>query len=217
MTQNKAFELFGVKGVEHLFPEKLEKGCASVTKFEFDNQENPLYNLRHLRDGNREHYMYDGTYVRLIVEGKLVMSDTAMERITNREFIKNANGRVLIGGLGIGLILQSILDKPEVTEVVVIEKYQDVIDLVADKFTSPKLKIICADIFEHEIPKTEKFDTIYFDIWADLNTENLKEMKVLHTRFRKNKANKDSYMDSWYKSRLQKIRKKERQSSWRRW
>jgi len=207
MTQNKAFELFGVKSVEHLFPENLEKGCAKIIKYEFSKENYPLYNLRHIRDGNREHIMYDGIYVKLIVEGELMMSDTAMERITNREFILNAKGRVLIAGLGVGLILQAILDKPEVSEVVVVEKYQDVIDLVGERFQHPKLTIICADIFEYELPKTEKFDTIYFDIWADINTSNLDEMKFLHAKFRKNKG-KDCYMDSWYKSRLMEKRKK---------
>lgn len=202
--------LFGVKGVEHLYNDGIEKGCAKILKYDFKEKDNPLYNLRHIRDGNYEHRMYDGTYVKLIINGKLMMSDTAMERITNIDFIDNAKGRVLIAGLGVGLILQAILDKENVSEVVVVEKYQDVIDLVASRFNHPKLKIVCADIFEYELPKTEKFDTIYFDIWADINEDNLKEMKTLHAKFRKNKTSKESYMDSWYKSRLIKIRAKER-------
>lgn len=205
--------LFGVKGVEHLYSDRIEKGCAKILKYDFKEKDNPLYNLRHIRDGNYEHRMYDGTYVKLIIDGKLMMSDTAMERITNRDFIDNAKGRVLIAGLGIGLIVQAILDKETVSEVVVIEKYQDVIDLVADKFKHPKLKIVCADIFEYELPKNEKFDTIYFDIWADCDEDNLQEMKTLHAKFRKNKSSKESWMDSWYKSRLMKIRAKERREA----
>jgi len=209
--------LFGVAGVEQFYPEKLEKGVASITKYKFSERDNPLYNLRASRDGNHEHRMYDGTYVRLHVKGELMMSDTAMERITNKGFIQHASGRVLIAGLGVGLILQAILEKSEVTEVVVVEKYQDVIDLVAERFAHPKLRIVCADIFEYNLPKEERFDTIYFDIWAEISTENLAEMRKLHAKYRRNKRSKESYMDSWYRSRLQKIRTRERRESYSRW
>jgi hypothetical protein len=209
--------LFGVAGVENFYPEKLEKGVASITKYTFSENDNPLYNLRAMRDGNYEHRMYDGTYVRLHINGELMMSDTAMERITNKEFIYEAKGRVLVAGLGVGLILQAILDKPEVTEVVVVEKYQDVIDLVAERFAHPKLHIVCADIFEYELPKGEKFDTIYFDIWATISLENLDEMRKLHAKYRRNKRSKESYMDSWYRDRLRKIRARERRTSYSRW
>ena len=205
--------LFGVKGVESLFPDELKQGVATISKIVFNESENILYNMRLLRDGMREHRMYDGTYVRLHINGELMMSDTAMERITNIDFIENAKGRVLVAGLGVGLILQAVLNKPDVTEVVVVEKYQDVIDLVAPRFEHPKLKVVCADIFEYELSKEVKFDTIYFDIWAEISTENLDEMRKLHSRFRKNKRTKDSFMDSWYKSRLVVRRAKERRES----
>lgn len=207
--------MFGVAGVENLYPEKLEKGVASITKFTFSESDNPFYNLRQMMKRKHEHLMYEGTYVRLHVNGELVMSDTAMERITNTDFIQKATGKVLIAGLGVGLILKAILDKPEVTEVWVVEKYQDVIDLVSNRFHHPKLNIVCADIFEYEMPNSQKFDTIYFDIWADISTDNLLEIRKLHSRFRKNKRTKDSFMDSWYRSRLQKKRAEERREFYR--
>ena len=153
--------------------------------------------------------MYDGKFVRLTVNGKLMMSDTTMERISNLDFINNAKGRVMIAGLGIGLILEAILNKEEVSEVVVIEKYQDVIDLVEPIYQHPKLKIICADIFEHEMPTSEKFDVIYFDIWADISTSNLVEMKKLHNKYKVNKRSKDSFMDSWLRDFLKQRLKEE--------
>ena len=209
-------EIMGVKGVEHKFPEEpLKKGCASITKFEFDTSKDPLYNLRAARDTNSLIFtLYTGKYVRLHVNGELMMSDTAMERITNYDFINNAKGRVLIAGLGVGMILEAILQKESVTEIVVIEKYQDVIDLVHPIYQHPKLKIICADIFEYDMPKSEKFDTIYFDIWAEICEDNLEEMKILHMKYRKNKASKESYVDSWMKDYLKKQRARERRNGW---
>ena len=153
--------------------------------------------------------MYEGDYVRLYIDGELMMSDTAMERITNREIIQKARGRVLIAGLGLCLIVQSMLENEEITEIVVIEKYQDVVDLVQPIFKHSKLKVITADIFEHEMSKEEKFDCIYFDIWATISTDNLDEMKILHRKYRKN-LNEGGYMDSWMRDILKRKRIKER-------
>lgn len=206
-------ELMGIKGVESKFPEKLEKGCAKISKFEFDTSKDPLYNFRAVMDGGGMMRMYNGTYVRLHVNGELMMSDTAMERISNASFVKLAKGRVFIAGLGVGLILEAILDKEQVTEVVVMEKYQDVIDLVAPMYPNPKLKIICADVLEYDMPASEKFDTIYFDIWPEINQDNLDDMRKLHMKYRKNKVSKDSFMDSWLRDYLKRQRARDRRSS----
>lgn len=202
-------ELAGIKGVVDLFPEKAEKGVARISKYEFDSKKDIFYNLRASRDMGGIFYMYTGQYVRLHINNRLMMSDTAMERKTNRAFVNNAKGRVLIAGLGVGLIIQAIIDKEEVTEVVVIEKYQDVIDLVEPIFKHPKLKVICADIFEYDMPKEEKFDTIYFDIWAEISIDNLEQMKRLHAKYRRNKRSQDAWMHSWMKDELKKERAKE--------
>ena len=63
-----------------------------------------------------------GRYVKLSHKGKCVMSDTDMEKRTNSSFVINAHGKVLIGGLGIGLILLAVQDKAEVEKITVIEK-----------------------------------------------------------------------------------------------
>lgn len=198
--------IYGVKGVAEKFPEHAQKGCAEISRFTYKAKDNPLYELRMM---SRDSFfrVHDGDYVRLIVNGDLMMSDTGMERYTNKLFINKAKGRILIAGLGIGMLLENILDIPEVVEVVVIEKYQDVIDLVAPAFTSPKLKIICADIFDYKMPKEEKFDCIYFDIWPYISCDNLVEMRKLHRKYAVNKASSDSFMDSWMKDYLKKLNK----------
>jgi hypothetical protein len=212
-TKDISERFTGVKGVEQDFPEEMQQGVAKVIKYEFIESENPLYNLRYMRDGYHFMRMYEGKYVKLIVNGELMMSDTAMERKTNKGFIDKASGRVLIAGLGVGLVLKNICDKENVSEVVVIEKYQDVIDLVEPFVSHPKLKIICADIFTYDMAKTEKFDTIYFDIWAKISQENLAEMTKLHNKYRKNKVSKESFMDSWLRDFLRKERQKEMRES----
>ena len=63
-------------------------------------------------------------------------------------FCTHAHGDVLIGGLGIGLIILAIQDNPEVHSITVIEKNQEVIDMVATQLPlNEKVKIIQADVF----------------------------------------------------------------------
>lgn len=77
------------------------------------------------------------------------MSDTNMEKRTNSDFCINAYGDIIIGGLGIGMIIMAIQDKPEVNTITVIEKNQEVIDLVASQLNfNDKVNIVCADVFE---------------------------------------------------------------------
>ena len=77
-----------------------------------------------------------------------------------------------------------------------VEKYQDVIALVAPHHEHAKLTCICADIFNWKPPKNTKYDTIYFDIWNNVCTDNLPEIATLHQRFKYYKA-KNGWMGSW--------------------
>lgn len=210
-------DLTSVKGVRHKFTKAQKRGVAAIRTVTFRNADNPLYNLRQMRDGGELFLLPDGDYVKLEVNGEIMMSDTAMERRTNEDFIRAAHGRVLIAGLGIGMVLENILDKPEVTGVIVVEKYADVIALVRPKFKHPKLTVICKDIHQYN-PPDRMFDCIYFDIWPTINTDNLPEMTKLHRQFRRclNRANKQAFMDSWLRDWL-RVRKRHEQREERRY
>jgi hypothetical protein len=159
-------------------------------------------------------YCRPGTYCRLIVDGRLWMSDTQMEHRTNYEVVREARGNVLIAGLGIGMILQPILKKPEVKRVIVIEKYTDVITLVKPTLKSKKVALVEGDIYEWLPEKGTKFDAIYFDIWAEQSTDCLKEMTKLHRRFRPFMA-KDGWINSWRRDELRAQKRRDsRQYGW---
>ena len=111
-----------------------------------------------------------GLYVRLMIDGEVMMSDTPMEKVTNRDFIENAHGRVLIGGLGIGLTLLPIMEKEDVSEITVVEYNKDVIDLIKPQLQlNSKVKIVQGDVFNY-VP-SRAFNTIYMDIWSSVNSE----------------------------------------------
>jgi hypothetical protein len=200
-----------MEGVIDLFPETISQGIATISNFEFKNDENPLFNLRAVRDGGLMFYVSDGKYVRLHINGELVMSDTRLEKESNYYFTHVANGRILIAGLGIGLIIKNILKKDSVKEITIVEKYQDVIDLVSPKFTDTRIKYICDDIFKWRPQKGEKFDTIYFDIWSSISQDNLSDIKKLHNSFKfyLNRNNSNHYMNSWMKEFLYKQRRED--------
>lgn len=166
----------------------------------------------------------DFPYVRLKKNGEgIMMSDTPMERNTNRGFIEKANGDVLIFGLGLGLIILPLLQKQEVKSILVVEMYQDLIDLVLPILkqydTENKLSVMQGDCFEvhNTIDKNTKFDCVYGDIWISINTDNYEEMKTLTKNWKNriNRANPNAFIDHWMKDYLkQEIAKDKRNYYW---
>jgi hypothetical protein len=204
----------GLRGVYHRYAGKVhELGQAKITTIEYNaNPSYDLQNLRYLRDGAGFMRMVNGAYARLHLDGELMMSDTRMERVTNYEFVKNAKGRVFIGGLGIGLLLENILDNGIVNEVVVVENNADLIALVGPLFKHPKLTIVEGDVFTYK--PSGKFDTIYFDIWAKISQDNLPDMAKLHQRYKGYKRSKSAYMGSWLRPYLVRERNKEQRANY---
>lgn len=178
----------------------ITKGVAEVSRFTVSEEQARMFNMRVLLHyGHGFERIEAGDYVRLHVGNVLMMSDTPFERRTNEEFIRNAHGEVMIAGLGIGLLLENLkplVAEGKVTRIVVYEKYQDVIDLVGNRYAGMPLEIRCADIMEYIPPKREKYDTLYFDIWPHACADNLKDVAILHNRWKFHKR-PGGWMDSW--------------------
>lgn len=188
-----------------------EKGVARIAHITATSEDVQLHNLRAgFRPGGRYNRMEPGTYAQLFVRNQLVMSDTLMERQTNMRVVQRATGRVLIAGLGLGMILHPILAKPDVTHVTVLEKEQDVIDLVGPSLAGygDRLTIIHADAFTWRAPKGETWDGIYFDIWPEIVGENVDEHNKLARRWsaRLNRANPKARMAGWRIEELRTLR-----------
>jgi hypothetical protein len=159
-------------------------GDWAVQSFEVSEEAAKLENLRHSLRGASWAMIRPGVYKRLLCPGGVMMSNTPMELRTNQWIIAKAKGRVLINGLGLGCVLTAILKKPEVTEVWVVEREKDVIDLVWPTFASdPRCKLIHADALEYRPPKGVRFDVVWHDIWLTICADNLNDMKRLHRRY----------------------------------
>lgn len=135
-----------------------------------------------------------GSY-KLLKHGNLVvMSNTQMEINSNMGFIQRARGNVLINGLGLGMVLTAILDKPEVERVTVIEISEDVIKLVAPTYRDhPKLTIIHESAFRYEPPAHEHYDVVWHDIWPEIDPDNVDDMDILIEKYRR----RCDWQDAW--------------------
>lgn len=164
-----------------------QKGDFKIDTFTVEaGHDLDFYNLRCAIDGHAYLRMQPGTYRRLSRGSTIVMTNTPMEILTNREAYEAATGRVLINGLGLGMLLEAILSKPDVTYVRVIEKEQDVIDLVGPHFAhDPRVEIVCADALTYKPAKGEHFDFAWHDIWDTIGGDNLPEMATLGRRYNK--------------------------------
>ena len=169
-----------------------------------------LLKMRSLVNGDMEYANFvPGVYTKLIdnEEHEIVMSDTPMERDTNREFMLRANGDVLIAGLGIGMLLYPLMKAKEVKSITVVEKYQEVYDLVklAGFPFSKKVEVKVMDIFDFRA-RTRKWDCIWFDIWNGIGGDNYAGMKKLHRQFAwmVNRANPDCYIESWRRDKMRR-------------
>ncbi len=127
-----------------------------------------------------------GRYTRLIEGRTCWMSDTAAECVDHLPPViaaRKLGGRVLINGLGLGLVLSNILRVKYVEHVTVVEFSPDVVKLVGPSFKSdPRVTIINGDAHTHE-HESKRWEVVWHDIWARIDSDNLLSMVALRERF----------------------------------
>lgn len=115
-------------------------------------------------------------------EPRTWMSLTPMELESHMPHIAAAHGHVLCVGLGLGMYLYNILQKPEVTRVTLIEKEETVLRLLEkranmkewpgiEKLRAKVFKDVFSDYAKNCTPVQDGFDVIYADIWETLGDE----------------------------------------------
>jgi spermidine synthase len=104
------------------------------------------------------------------------MMDTTHEYAEHQPLWDGATGDVLIGGLGLGFVNQKLMDNPFVTSVTIIEKNQEVIDLVWDHCPKDsRFALVHADIDTWTPPNTSHWDYAWFDTWIGDNSTTREE------------------------------------------
>ena len=118
-------------------------------------------------------------YTHLYKQGiSSIMSDNEKEYEDHEEFFEEVSGDVLIGGLGIGMVNEFLRHKDNVSSVTIIEKYQEVIDLVWDScYKDDRFRLIKADIETWSPDK--HFNIGWFDTWlTDHPSMSLEEYDI---------------------------------------
>lgn len=128
-----------------------------------------------------------GTYTRLIEGGCLWMSDTPAEvrdHIEAMRKIERGAKRVLIMGLGLGMIVQTAINAG-VEHIDVVEKDARVIRLVGEHYANMAadcgvgLTIHHADAYAIRWEPGTRWDVVWHDVWPSLCADNLPEMAKL--------------------------------------
>ena len=154
-----------------------KSGVWELKKFSITREEARNHALRCAINGYPERAVAEGEYWKLTRNGYIVMSNTPAEVHDHINFIRAAKGKVLIAGLGLGMVLQEVLKKDSVTKVTVVEISKDVINLVAKSYQDTRLEIVNEDIFNFK--PTEHYDFGWYDIWDDISGDEYEEMKKI--------------------------------------
>lgn len=144
-----------------------------------------------------------GTITTLMRGGTVVMSDTHCEKRDHFAPVLNAKGIILINGLGLGMVLNACLLKPEVTRAYVVESSPQVISLVGTHYREKfgdRLTIHCADAMTYKPDHNVTFGMVWHDIWDNICGDNLEQMKTLHRRY----GNKAYWQGSWCRSECER-------------
>ena len=146
------------------------------------------------RRDDRPHWAQSppGRYTRLMQGYTVYMTDFRDEWWTQRQAIAEAcrrGGRVLISGLGLGIVLESMYRTPgsKVEHITVLEAAADVIRLVAPHLRArygQRLEILHIDAFEWRPPDGVRYSVVWHDIWPNpYDATNAPEMDRLKKRF----------------------------------
>ncbi|NLZ35224.1 MAG: hypothetical protein GX889_10055 [Clostridiales bacterium] len=132
-------------------------------------------------------YMYEKednisvNIIRLLKANKELMRISPIEIESSYSFIKFAKGKVGVVGLGLGYVVNELLKKDNIKEVVVYEKEKEIIELYKRNFNNNnnnKLRIIYGDAYK---VKKESFDFFYVDIYYyELSKKVVEDYKIFN-------------------------------------
>ncbi|NNH78919.1 hypothetical protein HLH17_14950 [Acinetobacter sp. ANC 5380] len=159
-------------------------GEWQIIEFEISDSDASFFNMRNAINGRSHLNVEAGSYTRLMKANEVVMSNTQMELQSNSVAYENATGNVLIAGLGMGMILDAILSKPDVKSVLVVEFDQHIVDHIGAYYKDDsRVEIIQGSIFDYQLTDNEHYDYIWFDIWTFLSQDNCEEFITLYEKF----------------------------------
>lgn len=152
--------------------------------------------LHYLQQGGPLRDPGHGTFRRLIEHApdgkrKLWMSDTRAEIIEHAPILSRllaippgASARVLVNGLGLGVVVHAALMSEGVAHVDVVEKDTDVAQLIGRRFPADRVTVTIGDALSAQWPDDARWDLAWHDIWENITYLNLAGMHQLTKKYR---------------------------------
>lgn len=134
-----------------------------------------------------------GLYRRLKQGSEVFMTDLREEWWTQRLAIAEAclrGGHVLVTGLGLGLVAESMLQTPgsRVEKITIVEASRDVMALVAEHLESKyagRIEVVHGSAFDWEPPDGVHYSVGWHDIWPNPHdSKRWPEMETLEAHYR---------------------------------
>ena len=125
-----------------------------------------------------------------IENGVLIKDGTAYMDYTYADYIGDTSvlsGNVLISGLGLGIVLEDLVQRENVTSVVCVEISQGLIDLVWDQLElNSKATVANKDITEFvNESDMSVFDSVFIDIWEPYKGNSKDEIASIRSLLEK--------------------------------
>lgn len=133
--------------------------------------------LANIRLGSRG--VKPGTYTRLrdlrVPDNMgVMMSDTHAERDDHAAFALVCSGRVLITGLGLGMVAYALARREDIEHLTIVESEQDVIDLTAPALLAAhgdKITIVHHDAYSWRGWEPRTYDWAWHDVWIAMGAD----------------------------------------------
>lgn len=146
------------KGDVQITHKKIPKG----SRVEIISMRNALFDGRHasFTFADKDYYMHELSYA-----NGVWMTDSLQEIEQMKRELADMKGRVLIGGLGLGVMLQYLPWR--IKSATVIERDARIIEMIAPHTMDPRRdEIINADIFDFvRTVERNQFDYAFLDVW----------------------------------------------------
>lgn len=156
--------------------------------------------------GYYSHYMMDG-YAFVKVEKPIPlmllqefrdgewhdwMADTPMDYTALQKMAGAAHGRVLTSGLGLALVTHELVKNPNVSEVTIVERSPEVVQLVSQYLPKEKVRLVLGDLWGFVEKDDTEWGMAIVDIWVTKGKEE-------HTRvFQEHVLPASNYMRAKY-------------------
>lgn len=168
-------------------------GAAELRQITITESDAKIAAERSLFDGGRGR-ISPGQYTGLYINGALWMSDTPDEQRDHflflRMVIQYSARRVLINGLGLGMVARALCHLDTVEVIDVVDNNPDAIALIGPYLHEygsrygKTVNVIEGDAHTPAVTfeKNTRWDVVWHDIWVDICADNWESMKILRRR-----------------------------------